>query len=110
MRLFDDRELDREPAALEARTCVLGIDVLDEPDLSLERAALDLHLLVDAALHLRALPLAADQEDAFAGDDLHRAGLDAGQFDHDRQRMRIVGVKAVDVRTEPMPDPREARD
>src|SRR5436305_11759701 len=44
--LRDDGQLDGEDPALEARGGALGVDVLGEAHLPLERAVLDLHLLV----------------------------------------------------------------
>src|SRR4051794_4850442 len=58
VRLRDDRKLDRQHAALEARVRLLGVDVLGQPNLTLERPVLDLHLLVDAARDLGPAPLA----------------------------------------------------
>src|SRR5439155_22449050 len=53
-RPLDHGQLDGEDAVLEPRPRAPRIDVLGEPDLALERAVLDLHLLVDAARELGA--------------------------------------------------------
>ena len=95
---------------LERRLRALRVDVLDEPHLPLERAVLDLHLLVGASRRLRPLALAGDHEQPLAADDdAHGARVDARQLDDDRQRVRLFGVEAVDVRPEPVARSGEAR-
>ena len=88
---------DREDAVLEARRRAPGIDVLGELHLALERPVLDLHLLVDAARRRRPPPLAGDDEQSFGCDHADALRIDARKLDHDGQRMRVLGVEAVDV-------------
>ena len=85
---------------LETSGRTFRLDVLGELHLPLERAVLDLHLLVDASRSLRPRPLTCDDEQPLARDDAHALRVDAGQFDDHGQSVRIVGVKAVDVRSE----------
>jgi len=77
--------------------------------LPLERAVLDLHLLVDATRQLRPRALARDHEHALADHDAHALRRYARQFDDHRQGVRIVGVEAVEVRAEAAAEPREPR-
>ena len=88
---------------------LLGVDVLGEPDEPPERAVLDLHLLVDAAVDLRPRAVAADHERPLADDDADALRVDAGKLDHDRELVRVVGVVAVDVGAEARAQAREAR-
>src|SRR5690349_7969939 len=81
--MVSDGELDREHAVLEACARVGRVDVLGQAHLPLERADLDLHLLVDAARDLGALALAGDDQDAFADRDADALRVDARQFDDD---------------------------
>jgi hypothetical protein len=109
-RLLDDPQLDCQDAVLEPRDRAFGVDVLGEVHLALERPVLDLHLLVHAARHAWTLPLAADDEQPFARDDADRLWVYARQLDDDGERVRVARVEAVDIRAEPVPHPREARD
>ncbi len=88
----------------------LDLDVLGQPDLALEGAVLDLHLLVDATVRAVAAPLAGNEQRPLACDDGERLRVDAGQLDHDDELVRLVGVVAVDVRPETPAEPGEPRD
>ena len=104
-----DGQRDSQDSARVLGAGAARVDVLRESHLALERAVLDLHLLVDPALRLRAFPLARDDEHAFAHDDGDALGVDAGKLDDHRQLVRIVGVVAVDVRAEAAARRAEAR-
>src|SRR4051812_12427949 len=104
--LLHDRQGHGEDAVLEAGDGALRVDVLREAHLPLEGAVLDLHLLIDAPRDRRPRALSPDREHPLAGDDLHRPRVDAGELDHDGERVRLVGVEAVDVRPEPVAEAR----
>ncbi len=72
-----DRQRDRQDALLVAGASPLRVDVLGQPDLALERAVLDLHLLVDAPSTL-ADALAGDRQHPLADDDVRLAGSTPG--------------------------------
>ena len=80
------------------------VDVLGELHLPLERAVLDLHLLVDAARDAcgRARSPATTSSRSPATTRT-LCGSTPGQLDDDGQRVRVVGVEAVDVRAEAVP-------
>ena len=99
-RRLGDRQRDREDPALVLGARAARVDVLRQPHLPLERAVLDLGLLVDAAVGPRAHALAGDDEDALADDDADARGIDARELDDDGQLVRLVRVEAVDVRPE----------
>ena len=81
---------------------LVDVDVLAERDPALERAVLDLHLLVDAARASRGrAPLAGDRRASRSATvDVERCRVDAGELDDDRERRRVVGAVAVDLRPE----------
>ena len=95
---------------LEARARARRVDVLGEPDLPLERAVLDLHLLVDAARDLRALAARrVIRSTRSPATTLTLCGSTPGSSTTTVSCVRVVGVEAVDVRPEAVPDAREAR-
>src|SRR5581483_1245452 len=76
---------------------------------ALELPVLDLHLLVDPAVHLRTRPLARDHERSLVEDHMHGGGIDARELDEHGELVRVVGVVAIDVRPEAAPLAEEAR-
>src|SRR5262249_35342359 len=89
---------------------MLGIDVLRQRDLPLERPVLDLHLLVVPAV-LGPPALTRDQQRLRRRDQLNVLGVDARQLDLDGQGRRVVA--AVDVDLPPVaaaPAARERKD
>lgn len=99
-RPVDDGQLDGEDAVLVARGRPRRVDVLGEAHPAAERAEVDLHLLVDALGYVQTLALTCDDQHPFGGDDVEGRRVDARQLDDDRERVRLVGVEAVDVRAE----------
>ena len=73
----------------------------------MERAVLDLHLLVLAAVP-RSAPLARNDQGPGPGDELDVVGVDPRQLDDDRERRRVVLAEEIDVR--PVAAPRAARE
>src|SRR4051794_35596524 len=108
-RLRGDRQRHRQDATVVARVGLFEVDVLGESNFPLERAVLDLHLLVHPSVRLRPHALALHEQGALGGHHRHALRVDTRQLDHDRERVRIVGVVAVDVGAEAAPRPREPR-
>src|SRR5581483_2617672 len=76
--LLDDRHHDRQHPVLEPGLGALGVDVLGQAHLALERPVLDLDLLVGAPRQLRTLALPGDHEQPLAGDEPQRLRVDPG--------------------------------
>ena len=53
---------------------------------------------------------AGDSQRALLHDHAHALGIDPRELDHDRQLVRVLGMEAVHVRAEAVPQAREARD
>src|SRR4051794_23548745 len=80
-----DRKRDRDDPVLVPRPRPLRVDVLGQADLALERAVLDLHLLVDATVAALAGTLARDEERALADHDRQTLRVDPGRLDDHRE-------------------------
>ncbi len=93
-----DRQVHGQHTVLEARRRALRLDVLGELHLTLEGAVLDLHLLVHAARcrGRRRSPATTSRRSPATTRTL--SGSTPGSSIDDRQRVRFVGVEAVDVR------------
>ena len=87
----------------------LSVDVLPELDPPLERAVLDLDLVVAGSSRVWSLTHARDDERRAGGDDPHCRRIDARQLEEEVQRGWIVGAIAVALRLENVPPAREAR-
>ena len=96
------------PCSKRASACC-GSTSSSETDVPLERPVLDLDLLVDAPRDLRAFSLACDHEEPLARDDADRLRVHAGELHDHRQRVRLVGVEAVDVRAKAVAEAGEPR-
>src|SRR5207247_6493254 len=75
-------------------------DVLAQHELAPERAVVELHLLVDAAVAGRPPPLAGDEQGLRGRDDLHLARVHPWELDEDGDLRRLPGAVAVDLRPE----------
>src|SRR4051794_29816631 len=106
--LLRQRQLDRQDAALVARLRAVRVDVVRQRDPALERAVLDLDLLVGRLpVHGRPAPLARNEQGALADLDPRVGRIDPGDL-HDDDEL-VAGAEAVDVRPDSLPRAREAR-
>ena len=85
---------------LVARLGLAGVEVVAERDAPLERAVVDLDVLVAPGLHRRAAPLARDDEDAVHDGELDLGGIHARQLDDDVDGGRLLRPVGVDPRPE----------
>src|SRR3954468_6347266 len=97
----DHRDLYPQDPVFIGRARAIGVDVGAELDLAPEGTVLDLHLLVEAAGRVRAVPLTGEDEAATADFERHTTRVNAGQLslDHYRGR-RVTHVGDVYVRHE----------
>ena len=93
-----ERKDDAQEAALVRRGRAVGVDVLPELDAPLERAVLDLHLLVPRSGSIGRSRTPETVNDRPATRTSMDVGIGAGQLEHDVECGRVVGAEAVALR------------